>query len=49
LASLSATEHVQLVRAEILPSERVGATEGYEAAYRRALVKRAKAMGIKLD
>jgi hypothetical protein len=49
LASLSAGEHVQMLAAELLPAEKLGPTDGYDAAYRRALVKRAKKMGIKLD
>jgi hypothetical protein len=48
-ANLSAPEHVQLIAEEILPAEKLGPHEGYDAAYRRALVKRAKKMGIKLD
>lgn len=49
LASLSAAENVQMLAAELLPGEKLGPPEGYDAAYRRALVKRAKAMGIRLD
>jgi len=49
LASLSAAEHVQILADELLPGEKLGPSEGYDAAYRRALVKRAKAMGVKLD
>jgi hypothetical protein len=49
IASLSAKEHTQLLGAELLPAEKLGPVEGYDAAYRRALVKRAKAMGVKLD
>ena len=48
-ANLAAGEHVELLAAELLPKEKLGPREGYDAAYRRALVKRAKGMGIKLD
>ncbi|HEY2444954.1 MAG TPA: hypothetical protein VGI20_04375 [Rhizomicrobium sp.] len=47
--NMSFAENAQLVAAELLPSEKLGPVEGYESAYRRALVKRAKKMGIKLD
>lgn len=49
LATLSAAEHTQMLTAELLPAEKLGPAEGYDAAYRRALVKRAKNMGVKLD
>ena len=49
LLNMPAAEHVQLLSAELLPAEKLGPAEGYDVAYRRALVKRAKAMGIKLD
>ena len=49
LGSMSFAEHAQLVHGELLPAERPGPVEGYEAAYRRALAKRAKKMGIRLD
>jgi len=49
IAGMSFAENAQLVAAELLPDEKLGPVEGYEAAFRRALVKRAKKMGIKLD
>jgi hypothetical protein len=49
LASMSYAEHAQLVADEILPAEKLGPLDGYDAAYRRALVKFAKKMGVKLD
>ena len=49
IESLSFAEHAQLVAAELMPAEKSGPVDGYEAAYRRALVRRAKAMGVKLD
>jgi hypothetical protein len=49
IADMSFAENAQLVADELLPSEKLGPVEGYEAAYRRALVKRAKKMGVKLD
>jgi hypothetical protein len=49
LGSMSFAEHAQLVAAELLPAEKSGPLEGYDAAYRRALAKLAKKMGVKLD
>ena len=49
LGSMSAAENVQLIAAELLPAEKLGPVEGYLAAYRRALVKRARKIGVKLD
>ena len=49
IAGLSFAENAQLVSDELLPAEKLGPIEGYEAAFQRALVKRARKMGIKLD
>jgi hypothetical protein len=49
LATLSVTENFQLLAAELSPAEKLGPAEVYDAAHRRALIKRAKTMGIKLD
>jgi hypothetical protein len=49
IANMSFAEHAQLVADELLPDEKVGSTDGYDAAYRRALVKHAKKIGVKLD
>src|ERR1700688_1148733 len=45
--SMSFAEHAQLVAAELLPAEKSGPIDGYDAAWRRALVKRAKKNGRK--
>jgi hypothetical protein len=47
--SMSFAGHAQLVAAELLPAEKSGPIDGYDAAWRRALVKHAKKMGVKLD
>jgi hypothetical protein len=48
LQAMSFADNAALVAAEILPGE--GAVEGgHDAAYRRALVRHAKKMGVKLD
>jgi len=49
LATMSGEENLNLVKTEIKPSEISGPLADYEAAYRRALVKHARKMGIKLD
>jgi hypothetical protein len=49
LATLSAAEHAQMLAPELLPGEKLGPAEGYDAAYRRSLVKRARKMEVKLD
>lgn len=49
LASMSFAEQAQMVAAELSPAEKAGPVDGYDAAYRRGLVRRAKAMGVKLD
>jgi hypothetical protein len=49
LAHMSAEDNLALVRAEISPLEISGPFADYEAAYRRALVRHARKMGIKLD
>ncbi len=49
ISRMSFAENAQLVSGELLPEEKLGPVEGYEAAFRRALAKRAKKMGIKLD
>jgi hypothetical protein len=46
---MSMAENVQLLAGELLPAEKLGPVDGYETAYHRALVKRAKKMGIRLD
>ena len=48
-ADAAFAEHAQLVAAELLPAEKSGPIDGYDAAWRRALVKHAKKMGVKLD
>jgi hypothetical protein len=48
VAAMAAAEHVALADAELRPDERTGPVESYEAAYERALAKRAKNMGVKL-
>jgi hypothetical protein len=48
LAAMAAAEHVGLVNAELRPEEMSGPVDGIEAAYQRALIKRAKRMGVKL-
>ncbi|HWE05932.1 MAG TPA: hypothetical protein VG274_04440 [Rhizomicrobium sp.] len=49
IGSMSFAENAQLVADELLPAEKSGPVEGYDVAYRRALVKRTKKMAIKLD
>ena len=49
LANMSAEDNLKLVAAEIKPVEISGPFADYEGAYRRALVKHARKMGIKLD
>ena len=49
LSAPSFAEQAKMVDAELSPRERIGPLDGYDAAYRRALAKLAKAMGIKLD
>jgi len=46
LANISFAEQAQMVAAELLPGEQTGPLDGYDAAYRRALVKRAKKLGV---
>lgn len=46
---MSFAENAKLVADEILPGEKLGPAEGYDAAYARALVKYAKKMGVELD
>jgi hypothetical protein len=48
LSRMSFAENAKLVADEILPVEHLDPSEGYNAAYRRALIKYAKKMGIKL-
>jgi len=49
LAALSFAEQAQMVAAELSAGEKIGPLDGYDAAYGCALVKRAKAKGVKLD
>jgi len=49
LATMSGEDNFKLVKSEIKPAEISGPFADYEAAYRRALVKHARKMGIKLD
>jgi len=49
LAGMSAEDNLKLVAAEINPVEISGPFADYDTAYRRALVKHARKMGIKLD
>ena len=49
LRNMSAEDHLKLVAAEVKAEDISGPGENYDAAYRRALVKHARKMGIKLD
>ena len=49
LQNMSVEDNLRLVYAEVKPREISGPGENYDAAYRRALVKHARKMGIKLD
>ena len=49
LQNMSVEDNLRLAAAEISPMEISGPGENYDAAYRRALVKHARKMGIKLD
>ena len=48
LSRMSFAENAKLVADEIMPAEHLDPSERYKAAYRRALIKYAKKMGIKL-
>ena len=48
IAAMSAEDNLNLVKTEINPTEISGPFADYEAAYRRALVKHARKMRIKL-
>ena len=49
LQNMSAEDNFKLASSEIKPFEISGPGADYEAAYRRALVKHARKMGVKLD
>jgi hypothetical protein len=49
ISAMSFAEQARMVADELLPAEKLGPVDGYDAAYRRALIKRAKQIGVKLD